>query len=135
MIIKGTGIVNLIKDVLGIRQFLTFFIGFSLLFLSACSSTTSEVVSPESSVSQTASNLPSNETQFIGSGTTVPNDLTVIPEKLTNPTKTDSPEPTLEPSSTAIPEPTSTAIPEPTETATPDPTATAKTKPTARLPP
>ena len=131
MIKKGTAIVNLIKDVLGIRQFPPFFIGFSLLFLLACSSTTPEVISPESSVSQTTSNLPSKETQFIVSGTTVPTDLTVIPEKLTNPTKTDSPEPTLEPSSTAIPEPTSTAIPEPTVTATPEPTATSTPKPTA----
>ena len=37
LIIKGTPIGNLIKDVFGVRQFLTFFIGFSLLFLLACS--------------------------------------------------------------------------------------------------
>ena len=124
MIKKGTVIVNLIKDVLGIRQFLPFFIGFSLLFLLACSSSAPEVISPESSASQTTSNLPSSETQFIASGTTVPNDLTVIPEKLTNPTKTDSPEPTPEPTATATPEPTATATPEPTSTAIPVPTAT-----------
>ena len=131
MIITGTPIVNLIKDVLGMRQFIPFFIGFSLLFLLACSSTTPEVISPESSVNQTTSNLPSKETQFIVSGTTVPTDLTVIPEKLTNPIKTDSPEPTLEPTSTAIPEPTATATPEPTSTAIPEPTATATPEPTA----
>ena len=124
MIITGTPIVNLIKDVLWMRQFLPFFIGFSLLFLLACSSTTPEVISPESSVNQTTSNLLSKETEFTVSGTTVPTDLTVIPEKLTNPTKTDSPEPTLEPTSTAIPEPTATATPEPTATTVPVPTAT-----------
>ena len=106
------------------RQFLPFFIGFSLLFLLACSSTKPEVKSPESSVNQTTSNLLSKETEFTVSGTTVPTDLTVIPEKLTNPTKTDSPEPTLEPTSTAIPEPTATATPEPTATTVPVPTAT-----------
>ena len=113
------------------RQFLPFFIGFSLLFLLACSLTTPEVKSPESSVNQTTSNLPSKETQFIVSGTTVPTDLTVIPEKLTNPPKTDSPEPTLEATSTAIPEPTATATPEPTSTAIPEPTATATPGPTS----
>ena len=113
------------------RQFLPFFIGFSLLFLLACSSTKPEVKSPESSVNQTTSNLLSKETEFTVSGTTVPTDLTVIPEKLTNPTKTDSHEPTLEPTSTAIPEPTATATPEPTSTAIPEPTATATLEPTS----